>query len=233
MIRYFSGLLLFLTFCAALAAPVPQMKPFETGWDKPVDPDGDCKFRRDKDVLTIELPGKDHDLGIERNRMNAPRLLRDVEGDFIVEVRVSGEFRPSSDSTAAERLAFVGAGLLLMNGDKTYVRLERAALRNGDIVRTYANWELRENGQWVLIGNAGIKPLKGKETFLRLERQGDKILGSISEDSKEWQTLAPIEVKLPAKIKIGVAACTTSSEPFAPRFDRFQLKQKSEKKTAK
>jgi regulation of enolase protein 1 (concanavalin A-like superfamily) len=232
MIRFCFALLLFLAAWGAVAAPAPKQKPFETGWDKPIDPDGDCKFLRDKDGLTIEVPGMDHRLGIEVGRMNAPRLLRDVEGDFIVEVRVRGEFHPSVES-AHEQFAFVGAGLLLMNDENTYIRLERAANWRGDIVRAYANWELREEGRFVVRGNVNVKPLEDKDTFLRLERQGDKLLGSVSQDGKEWHALTPIEVKLLAKVKIGVAACTLQSKAFAPRFDCFQLKQKIEKKAAK
>ncbi len=124
MIRSCSALLLFLAVCAAVAAPMPPRKPFETGWEKPVDPDGDCKFIRDKDALTIEVPSTDHALGIELNLMNAPRLLRDVKGDFIVELRVSGEFQPSNVATTNSGIPpFVGAGLLLMNGERTYIRL--------------------------------------------------------------------------------------------------------------
>lgn len=233
MIRFYSALLLFLAVCAAVAAPAPKAKPFETGWNKPVDPDGDCKFVRDKDVLTIEVPGTEHALGIERNKMNAPRLLRDVKGDFIVEVRVSGEFHPSNVATTNDRPPSVWAGLLLMNGENTYIRLERAARNLGDSLKIKANWELREEGQWVVRGEATVLPLEDKETFLRLERRGDKVLGSVSQDGKEWHELTPIEVKLPETVKIGVAACNLSSKEFAPRFDRFQLKQKIEKKAAK
>jgi RNA polymerase sigma factor (sigma-70 family) len=198
--------------------------PFETGWDKPVDPDKDCKFHREKGELTIEVPGKDHDLGIERNLMNSPRLLRDVEGDFVAQVRVRGKFLPSEESTTTERIPFVGAGLVLMNGDQTYIRLERAAFRS-DEVKTYTNWELREDGKWVLVGDADVKPLKDRDTWLRLERKGDLICGFVSQDGKEWHQLKALEVKLPAKVKVGVAAGTTSTETFKPRFDLFQLTQ--------
>jgi regulation of enolase protein 1 (concanavalin A-like superfamily) len=233
MIRFRSALLLFLAACVVVAAPAPKTKPFETGWDKPVDPDGDCKFLRDNDGFTIEVPAKDHWLAIEAGRMNAPRLLRDVEGDFIVEVRVRGEFHPSVES-AHEQAAFVWAGLLLMKDKNTYVRFERAASWRRGNVQSYDNGELREEGR---AGSGGMKvlvvALEDKDTFLRLERQGDKLLGSISQDGKEWHTVAQFEVKLPAKVKIGVAACTLQSKAFAPRFDRFQLKQKIEKKAAK
>jgi regulation of enolase protein 1 (concanavalin A-like superfamily) len=210
--------------CAACAAPpADPTKPFEGGWDRPVDPDRDCKFRRDKGALTIEVPGKDHDLGIERGLMNSPRLLRDVEGDFVARVRVGGTFVPSATSTTTQRIPFVGAGLVLMAGERTYVRLERAAMRWQGAVKTYANWELRQDGRWVLRGDASVCPLEDKETFVRLERRGDKLLAAVSHDGKKWTELKPLEVKLPAKLKLGVAAGTTSTEPFLPRFDQFEL----------
>jgi len=211
--------------CLAAAAPVPALapKPFETGWDRPVDPDGDCKFRREKDTLVIEVPGKDHDLAVERGLMNSPRLLRDVEGDFVARVRVGGTFAPSATSTSTVRIPFVGAGLVLMAGEKTYVRLERAAMRWTGKVKTYANWELRQDGTWVLAGDASVCPLEDKDTYLRLERRGDQLLAAVSHDSDKWTELKPLEVKLPAKLKLGVAAGTTSTEPFRPRYDRFRL----------
>ena len=107
MSRPLCAVAFFLTACAVVAAPVPADRPWITGWDKAVDPDMDCKFTRDKEALTIEAPGKDHDLGVERGLMNSPRLLRDVEGDFTAQVRVGGDFRPSSESTTNERIPFV------------------------------------------------------------------------------------------------------------------------------
>src|SRR4051812_29851138 len=119
MSRCLHTLALLALACAANAAepePDPEPNPFESGWDKPTDPDKDCKFRREKSGLTITVPGKDHDLSAERKMMNSPRLLRDVEGDFIATVRVGGDFTPSLNSTTPQRVPFVGAGLVLMDG---------------------------------------------------------------------------------------------------------------------
>ena len=52
------------------------------GWGNPIDPDKDCKFKREKDTFTIEMPGIDHDYDPVRKRSNAPRLLTDIEGEF-------------------------------------------------------------------------------------------------------------------------------------------------------
>ena len=203
----------------------PEPNPFQSGWAKPVDPDKDCKFRREKGGLTIVVPGKDHDLGVERGLMNSPRLLREVEGDFVAEVRVGGGFSPSADSTTTQRIPFVGAGLVLMASEKTYVRLERAALRTGGEVKTYANWELRREGKWELAGKVVDCPLKEKSTWLRLQRKGDKLLAFVSEDGKKWIELKTLDVKLPAKLQVGVAAGTTSSAVFSPFYDRFTLRK--------
>jgi regulation of enolase protein 1 (concanavalin A-like superfamily) len=223
MCRLALTLMFALAACAALAAPAPEPRPFETGWDKPIDPDKDCRFRIDKGVLTITVPGVDHDLGVERGLMNSPRLLRDVEGDFVAQVRVKGTFQPSATSSTTERLPFVGAGLLLMASDQTYIRLERAALRRSDDVKTYANWELRQDGKWVLSGDATVLPLEDKDTYLRLERKGDKLLAWASHDGDKWSELPPLEVKLPARLKVGVSCGGTSTDVFAPRFDHFKL----------
>src|SRR5262245_24173007 len=206
MSRCLHTLALLALACTAFAAdpePDPEPNPFEKGWDKPTDPDKDCKFQREKGGLTITVPGKDHDLAAERKVMNSPRLLRDVEGDFIAFVRVGGDFTPSLNATTNERVPFVGAGLVLMDGEKTYIRLERASLRQARVVKTYANWELRKDGAWELAGHAGVCPLKEKATYLRLQRKGDKILGAASEDGKSWTDLKPLELKLPAKLKLG------------------------------
>jgi hypothetical protein len=53
------------------------------------------------------------------------------------------------------------------------------------------------------------------------------LLASVSHDGKEWKELNTLEVKLPAKVKIGVAAGGTSMDVFTPRFDQFKLTQKS------
>jgi hypothetical protein len=147
MASHIRALLWGLTAWAVLAAAAAEDAPFETGWNKPVDPDGDCKFSRDKGVLTIEVPGRHHDLGVENGNMNAPRLLRDVEGDFTAQVRVDGYFRPTITSTFNKAVPFVSAGLVVMDGDKTYARLERSGLFRAEQFSQAVLWELRADGK--------------------------------------------------------------------------------------
>src|SRR4051794_2491571 len=118
--------------CAAPGAPAPFKRDstlLGTAWAQKLDPDNDCKFVKDGDALVIEIPGKDHDLWPRDRQMNAPRLLKEVEGDFDVQVRVCVEGKVSEKSTAAKRASAIGAGLLIVSNE-TIVRVEYSHGRN-------------------------------------------------------------------------------------------------------
>ncbi|HEY7326292.1 MAG TPA: hypothetical protein VH592_01535 [Gemmataceae bacterium] len=84
MIRSLFALVALLLACAALAAPAPG--PFAGGWGSPHDPDKNCKIRRNNGVLTIEMPSNAHDFDPLHKRANAPRLVREVDGNFEIQV---------------------------------------------------------------------------------------------------------------------------------------------------
>ena len=98
------------------------------GWGKLIDPDADCVFLVNSDGISIQVSDSPHDLSAELDRVNAPRVLQPVKGDFSIEIEVGGSFAPR-DATIASRTAFNGAGILLWQDEKNYIRLERAALR--------------------------------------------------------------------------------------------------------
>jgi hypothetical protein len=50
-------------------------------------------------------------------------------------------------------------------------------------------------------------------------------LPSVSHDGKDWKELKPLEIKLAAKLKLGISAGGASMDVFAPRFDQFKLMQ--------
>ena len=131
-----------------------------------VDPDKDCQFKVDAGKLTIMVPGTDHDLGIERGKMNAPRALQPVEGDFTIQVKVSGVFAPL-DMNNQDRRAYHGAGLVIFKDDKTYIRLDRATYWDGMGNQVYGNFELRRDGQNERFGTPDDLRLDpGKDTWV-------------------------------------------------------------------
>jgi hypothetical protein len=216
--------------CAAFAVPLGPRDGlrFQAGWEKAIDPDGDCRFIYDKESLTIELPAKDHDLDPDRGRTNAPCVLREVEGDFVVQVRLGGDFKPSGRSTSPDRPPFVAAGLVLTSGDTTF--LATYAVEGGRDQRPHgafrmmdAGRHLHVNGEQDARGPAWTLTGDGGPVYLRLQRRGDEFLASLGPDGVKWTDLLRVIIKLPARVKVGLAACTTSTEPFKPRFDQLRL----------
>jgi regulation of enolase protein 1 (concanavalin A-like superfamily) len=206
----------------AQGTPKPDPKGTELGdWGVAIDPDSDCKITDLKGKLGITVPAKRHDLTVD-NATNAPRVMREVEGDFVVTVKVVGDFRPGGQSTNPKGVPFNGAGILVWSDPDNFIRLERAAVARGKNVNTYVQFSELEGGTAGAVHN---EPMKGGDCWLRMERKGSRIHGSISFDGKTWKDLKPIQTVWPTKLKIGVAAVSSSGLPFAVTFEEFVVKR--------
>ncbi len=64
---------------------------------------------------------------------------------------------------------------------------------------------------------------KDRSTWLRLERNGDKLIASYSHDGKEWTEAKEITVNFPAELSVGIAAINTSEEAFTVEFDEYKV----------
>jgi len=208
--------------------------PTIPGWGTPVNPGGDCKFDGDGKKLVIVVPGSDkaHDLGAETSNMTAPRVLQPVKGDFVLSVKIDGEFAPGEDSTQRGRTGYNGAGLVVFADENNYVRLERATLHSGEAAHPYTNFEIRVDGQNERFGTTGDLPTQsGKPTWLRLERKGQQMLGAMSHDGQQWAYGTPKQLTSEAwknaEVQAGVAAISTSKQPFTPVYTEFSVKSES------
>lgn len=207
-----------------LAQFIPPEQPSSIkGFGRTTNPKKDCKFLAKGEELQLTLPATVHDLSVEIGRMNAPRVLQPVSGNFTLAVKVSDVTHPQAPSAIRERKPFIGAGLLIMADEKNYIRLERASLQLGNSAPIYANWELRQNGRWIRQGNAGERPLTSDATWLRIQRQGNEFLGSVSDDGESWTALPPITLPCPEEVQAGIAAVNDTPAPFKPRFSEFSL----------
>lgn len=228
MSRSFALLVPLLAAGTLLAAPAPR--PFRDGWNKPINPDYDCKFLRKNSTLTIEVPGSDHDFSPKRRRFNAPRLLRDIEGDFVMQVRVRAVFRPSEKSAVEGEEPSVAAGLVLIPAAENCIRLEYGAYRRLGEQSTWPAFRMSGERIWNMFQqwhhpwHKEVRGAKSEQIYLRLERRGRRITPSLSPDGKKWTSSFNVTMSdLPAKLKVGLAAYSTSTEPFKPCFDQFKL----------
>jgi hypothetical protein len=276
-----------LLTCAALAVPAP--KPSLKEWGDPINPDHDCKIRLDGGVLSIEMPGTDHDYDPYRKRFNAPRILREIEGEFDLQVRIRIDCPPSAQSSVEDQPAYVSAGFLILYPDSPlylWPRYETACERvdygvmqqrigiddfpiddfrlplrrlrhpqiekesrkgigeDGCVLERRWGYNPRaiENGGpaigcnrysqvWLRFFDRGWRdwpmPKKADCVYLRMERgyiQGYKgMVISISPNGEKWTQLTGYTWGMQPKLKVGLAAYSTSSEPSRVRFDQIKL----------
>jgi regulation of enolase protein 1 (concanavalin A-like superfamily) len=224
MRRSILSVLLLLTPALALAVPVPRDRErelLEKHWGTPYDPDGDCSFRAERSRLFIKIPGKPHIMAAEIGQTNGPRTLRDVEGDFTAVVRVSGPFPVDPISLVEGRWAFYGAGLLIWQDEKNYIRFERACMHfpKGQW-RCWPNWELRQDAKATRGWDWNDGALdEAKAVTLRVARKGETFTGAFRSDGGPWQELAPIRTQFAKKVRVGVVAAQNTAAGYEATFD--------------
>jgi hypothetical protein len=184
------------------------------------------------------VPGTDHDFDRLRDLFNAPRLLRDIEGDFVMQVRVRIDGRPLAQSTAEGQPSSVAAGFLIILPDESCSRLEYGTRLHGREAEGYAAMKERPaiggQGNFIWDGHWKNWPLAAKAEYahLRLERRGNTLYPSLSPDGRKWTPLnggLGME-KMPERLKVGLAAYSISAEPSKVHFDQFKLSQAKRKR---
>jgi regulation of enolase protein 1 (concanavalin A-like superfamily) len=207
------------------AKDAADAKNIVPGWGQFHDVVGDCQYRLEEGVLTIEVPGAAHDLSVEQGQMTAPAVLQEVRGDFKIVVKVDGQFTPGRPLVPG-RPAYQGAGLVLALNLNNYIRLERGTFIQPGAPQSppYANFEVRLNGQVVRIGQTTDFTLtEGRPTYFKIEKQGESILGFVSEDGKQWYALGEKNLPPSEKLMVGVAAINASDAPLTPQFSEHKL----------
>lgn len=193
------------------------------GWGWAIDTDKDCKFTPGPRSMTIDIPAKMHDLGGALHKFNAPRVMREVNGDFVLTVKIASDFKPSAKSTNPRSVPYLSSGILLWSDSANFIRLERGSMRRGNQIASTAAFEEWEGGYRGAVHNQRFKE---GDCYLRLERKGSQIHGAISSDGRTWQRLRPIDTVWPSKLKVGLHAVSTSTNPFTAKFEEFELSTK-------
>jgi len=192
------------------------------GWGAAYDPDGDCSIEGKGTTLSLKVPGTLHDLSVEQAQVNAARVLRPVEGDFVAEVKVVGQVSPQGVPTSSYALPYHGAGLLLWLDRDNYIRLERAAILRDDGMLPYVNFEKRASATMhTTLG----EPTPDGPLALRLTRHGPNLSAAYRIEGQNWIELRQ-EVSLRGwgdALHVGVAAINTASAPFTAEFADFRV----------
>ncbi len=171
-------------------------------------------------MLSIEAPGSWHDLNPHVNKLNAPRVVQTVDGDFSITVKVAGEFKPTGQPQNPRSVPSNGGGIIVWNNSDNFIRLERFAISRNGKVSSFILFVEREAGYQGADHNEGYP---GGDCYLRMERKGSRIAGSISLDGTKWKQLKPIDTLWPTQLKVGLAATNSNSDPLRVQFEEVTL----------
>jgi regulation of enolase protein 1 (concanavalin A-like superfamily) len=198
------------------------------GWGTVTDPLGDCSARLEERKLIVTVPGGTHDLNQIVGGMNAPRILQSVEGDFEVEVKVTSDFDPGRKSASFNTVPFNSAGLLVWDGERNYIRLERNQWWAEEgaqyacyppLIEYYRNGVFQETNPDPIWNNF----FQGKSTWLRLERKGDRVTASYSHDGDKWTQARQFKANLATQLRVGLVVVNTSTKELKVEFDDFKV----------
>ena len=236
-----ASVLLVLAIAAAIVAPwllEPERRPDEppedwlAKWGFVIDPDGDSRFTATRATLNVKVPGTAHVLA-DRGRSNGPRIVREVEGDFLVQVKAfpaipeiaAGAFE--KDLFAAEEkgnvlnaAAFHGAGILVKQDDKNFVKVMQGAV-DDDGSRRFLFWQTRVDG----VVKHGMTLLPGNAPFpyLRVQRVGPHLFASGSPDGERWGYYSAITGEFDDVLQVGLITEHNTPDGFEATFSDYKL----------
>jgi hypothetical protein len=206
------------------AAPVPKendqarmMRVYGTVHD----PDKGTEFIPVGETLRLLVSREMRQLSAWDRVFNAPRVWREVRGDFTVTVRASFHIRsevPARHERVKEGRAC--GGLVAWADSDQFLTLTRDERAIDNKLAEFFRVELLDKGsaytraEQTAVDGAG---------YLRLQRDGKTMTGRFSRDGKKWNDVWSTEVEWGDALKVGVVAENTFKAPFEVVFDHYTL----------
>jgi serine/threonine protein kinase/regulation of enolase protein 1 (concanavalin A-like superfamily) len=148
--------------------------------------------------------------------MAAPRVLRPLSGNFTVSVLTT--FMPMK--------SYQGAGIVLWQDEKNFIRLEHGyAHANG------VTYEYSLKGKYIRIAdtfrdNNPARLLPGVTSVeLRLQRHGNTFSAWMRQSGNNWQHINDSQIPFSANLTVGLLVVNTppTSSPITATFSNFQM----------
>lgn len=181
------------------------------GWQK-LDPGAETPsgFEISGGVFKLTIPtGKD----LYGENRTAPRLVKNVTGDFEFETRV--KFSPKSD--------YQGAGLLIFRNDNNYLRLERGfgGVGGGE---SGIRFDRAEDENYDGVATPASFPTAAPVVELKLRREGKIVTAMWREVGKEsWVEVGKVSNTYPETVTIGLMGTNTGDRVTA-EFSNVRLR---------
>ena len=140
---------------------------------------------------------------------------------------VSNDFDPGGQtiSTPSGRkfpFTFQGAGLLLWQDEKNFIRLERCKGSDGDVGLIHRVLvEVYKEGR--MVGIYYSKAIPEKPVVLAARRKGTTVQLLFAMPPKDLTVFRELALDFNPSILVGVSASNLSKQPFTAKFDKFTL----------
>lgn len=194
------------------------------GWGDLVDPVGNCPVDPTKSGITLEIPAGIHDMNPYLRQTNAPRLWREITGDFLFEAKILDFPRPQPKTGVNGHQSYLASGILIWQDEENLLRWSRSA--SGEANQIYLSCEQYENR--VLVGRGNF-PLEDKPVLLRVERRGDRLMLWATYDSTGWKKLLERKCNYRKTLKVGVFGLNVTQKDVEFGFEGpYLLAQKTE-----
>jgi S1-C subfamily serine protease len=187
------------------------------------------KLRPHAGGLTIELPAGQPMINAPQFRMfNAPSALTKVDGEFVASVQISNDFDPGSTTIASASgrkfpITFQGAGLLIWQDPKNFIRLERCKGSDGNIGQIHRILvEIYKDGREV--GLYYSKPIPERPVLLAAHRKGTSIQLLFAEPPNKLTVFKEVALDFENSVMVGLAASNLSKQPLTAKFERYSLR---------
>lgn len=193
-------------------------------WGTFINPLQDCKLRTTPAGISLSVPGNAlHDLNPtdEWNNFDAPRLLRTVEGDFILQVKVLPFPRSQPGTAVRKGFSYRAAGLLVWDHGGTLLRHELASAGEIKDGKPHLQSEWFDEGEQV---DLNYVPVVEGPIFLQVERHHDRLSLRWSDDGKVWHNSEDVDdLTLSPRLQIGVVAINATSTPLEAVFEDLRI----------
>ena len=185
------------------------------GWGQVVDPTGKCHVARMADELAINVPAGKYQLTLEN--MDAPRVLREVKGDFTAQVAVLPFYRPGANEE------WVGTGLVVWKDRDHFVRF---ALLSYEAEVHVLSVGLYHQGKLKAHKQIDFADKEKLPIWLRVEKRDGRLRFVYSTDAKKWHD-APIAADdaWPGELKVGVYASNSTTAAYWGRYRNLEIKE--------
>jgi len=180
-----------------------------------INPNADCFYSLTDNYgyLRINVPDSDHDLDVSGGNQNAPRILQEISGDFVVETKLVFTFTAS----------FQSAGILLWSNSSYFTVLERGYTDAypKHFVRARAASTTEAYGGWAELGKTLFEDNILK---LKVERRVNLFIFSYAKNDSIWTELASESMPLSKLLSVGLFVVVQGNDnPFYADFDFFRI----------